>query len=110
MPDNKLYYGDNLVVLREHVRDQSVDLVYLDPPFYSRRDSNALFAENHQHLQIVARGRIAIQDYADRLEGVGTTLPSCLTRRELIDCLPGTHVRCYELIEFAPESEQLPHR
>jgi 16S rRNA G966 N2-methylase RsmD len=30
-----LYYGDNLTVLREHVRDESVDLVYLDPPFNS---------------------------------------------------------------------------
>lgn len=28
---NKLYYGDNLHVLREHVKDESVDLVYLDP-------------------------------------------------------------------------------
>src|SRR5579884_759818 len=45
MSDNKLYYGDNLVVLREHVRDQSVDLVYLDPPFNSRQDYNVLFAE-----------------------------------------------------------------
>ncbi|HEU5451479.1 MAG TPA: hypothetical protein VFU76_05810 [Terriglobales bacterium] len=45
MADNKLYYGDNLVVLREHVRDESVDLVYLDPPFNSRQDYNVLFAE-----------------------------------------------------------------
>jgi 16S rRNA G966 N2-methylase RsmD len=30
---NKLYYGDNLRVLREHIADESVDLVYLDPPF-----------------------------------------------------------------------------
>ena len=45
MADNKLYYGDNLQVLREHVRDESVDLVYLDPPFNSRQDYNVLFAE-----------------------------------------------------------------
>ena len=30
---NTLYYGDNLQVLRDHVPDGSVDLVYLDPPF-----------------------------------------------------------------------------
>jgi len=35
--DGKLHCGDNLAVLREHVRDASVDLVYLDPPFNSRR-------------------------------------------------------------------------
>lgn len=45
MSDNKLYYGDNLAVLREYVRDESVDLVYLDPPFNSRQDYNVLFAE-----------------------------------------------------------------
>jgi len=32
---NHLYYGDNLVVLREQIKDESVDLVYLDPPFNS---------------------------------------------------------------------------
>jgi len=42
---NKLYYGDNFTVLRDHVRDCSVDLVYLDPPFNSRADYNVLFAE-----------------------------------------------------------------
>ncbi len=30
---NHLYYGDNLTVLREQIRDASVDLIYLDPPF-----------------------------------------------------------------------------
>ena len=42
---NTLYYGDNLGVLREHVKDDSVDLVYLDPPFNSNQDYNVLFAE-----------------------------------------------------------------
>jgi hypothetical protein len=45
-PDkNKLYYGDNLEVLRDYIPDQSVDLIYLDPPFNSRQDYNVLFAE-----------------------------------------------------------------
>ena len=46
MPDakNKLYYGDNLAVLRDYIPDQSVDLVYLDPPFNSRQDYNVVFA------------------------------------------------------------------
>lgn len=43
--ENQLYYGDNLDVLRRHVADESVDLVYLDPPFNSNADYNVLFAE-----------------------------------------------------------------
>jgi DNA modification methylase len=42
---NKLYYGDNIEVLKMYVKDESVDLVYLDPPFNSRQDYNVLFAE-----------------------------------------------------------------
>jgi DNA modification methylase len=42
---NHLYYGDNLDVLRRHIKDESVDLVYLDPPFKSNQDYNVLFAE-----------------------------------------------------------------
>jgi len=33
---NKLYFGDNLDILREYVVDESVDLIYLDPPFNQR--------------------------------------------------------------------------
>ena len=42
---NALYYGDNLAVLREHAADESVDLVYLDPPFNSNASYNVLFRE-----------------------------------------------------------------
>lgn len=42
---NHLYYGDNLDVLRRYIKDESVDLVYLDPPFKSNQDYNVLFAE-----------------------------------------------------------------
>jgi site-specific DNA-methyltransferase (adenine-specific) len=40
---NHLYYGDNLEVLREHIRDETVDLIYLDPPFNSNATYNVLF-------------------------------------------------------------------
>lgn len=43
MDVNRLFYGDNLDVLRKHIGDASVDLVYLDPPFQSGRDYNVLF-------------------------------------------------------------------
>ena len=45
MAKNQLYYGDNLDVLRRHVAAESVDLVYLDPPFNSQQDYNVLFQE-----------------------------------------------------------------
>ena len=44
---NTLYYGDNLDILRRYVADESVDLVYLDPPFNSNATYNVLFAEHH---------------------------------------------------------------
>lgn len=44
-PVNTLYYGDNLEVLRKHIGDESVNLIYLDPPFNSQRDYNLLFRE-----------------------------------------------------------------
>jgi len=43
--ENVLYYGDNLDVLRRYVADESVDLVYIDPPFNSNANYNVLFAE-----------------------------------------------------------------
>lgn len=43
--DNVLYYGDNLDILKRYVKDESVDLVYLDPPFNSNASYNVLFKE-----------------------------------------------------------------
>ena len=42
---NRLYYGDNLEILRnrEYFPDECVDLIYLDPPFNSKRNYNVLF-------------------------------------------------------------------
>jgi hypothetical protein len=45
MSGNTLYFGDNLDVLRRYIPDESVDLVYLDPPFNSNANYNVLFAE-----------------------------------------------------------------
>ena len=42
---NTLYYGDNLPVLRDYLADESVDLIYLDPPFNSNASYNVLFKE-----------------------------------------------------------------
>jgi len=55
--ENTLYYGDNLQILREYIPDESVDLIYLDPPFNSNRNYNVLFRDEsgkHAEAQIVA--------------------------------------------------------
>jgi len=41
--DNTLFYGDNLVILRDYIQDETIDLIYLDPPFNSSRTYNVLF-------------------------------------------------------------------
>ena len=54
---NTLYYGDNLQILREHIKDESVDLIYLDPPFNSNANYNVLFRSptgQQSHAQIEA--------------------------------------------------------
>jgi len=40
---NKLYYGDNIEVLRKYIRDESIDLCYIDPPFNSKRTYNQIY-------------------------------------------------------------------
>lgn len=73
---NTLYYGDNLKVLREHIKDESVDLIYLDPPFNSNRSYNVLFKDESgvsSDAQITAFddswhwGETAQQTYTDLL-------------------------------------------
>lgn len=45
-PQNLLYYGDNLAIMRDHIPDETADLIYLDPPFNSARDYNVLFKQS----------------------------------------------------------------
>lgn len=45
--DNTLYYGDNLDILKRYILDESIDLVYLDPPFKSNQNYNVLFKEKN---------------------------------------------------------------
>ena len=48
---NKLYFGDNLHVLRKYIRDETVDLIYLDPPF----NSNAEFFSKRLLQAVIER-------------------------------------------------------
>jgi len=45
--ENTLFYGDNLIILRERIPTESIDLIYLDPPFNSSRNYNVLFKDEH---------------------------------------------------------------
>lgn len=57
--ENTLFYGDNLYILRDHIPNESVDLIYLDPPFNSNRTYNVLFKQESgadSEAQIAAFG------------------------------------------------------
>ncbi|MEA3401597.1 MAG: DNA methyltransferase [Armatimonadota bacterium] len=47
MAENTLYFGDNLDILRRYIEDESVDLIYLDPPFNSNQAYNVIFEEEN---------------------------------------------------------------
>ncbi|HAY21912.1 MAG TPA: site-specific DNA-methyltransferase, partial [Desulfobacterales bacterium] len=49
---NQLYFGDNLNILREYLLSESVDLIYLDPPFNSKATYNVLFAEKSSDASV----------------------------------------------------------
>lgn len=55
MQNRTLFFGDNLEILREKIPDEIFDLVYLDPPFNSKRDYNVLFKEGLQDSQAQIR-------------------------------------------------------
>ncbi|WP_373138020.1 DNA methyltransferase [Mycobacterium marinum] len=66
---NRLYFGDNLEVLDEHVADESVDLVYLDPPFNSNRNYSVIFGRNRAADEAAAQ----IQAFEDTWRWTHTT-------------------------------------
>ena len=67
---NKLFYGDNLDVLREHIASESVDLIYLDPPFNSNANYNILFRNPGGGGSPLTR-----RSRRSRTPGTGTTMP-----------------------------------
>ncbi|MGV0663723.1 DNA methyltransferase [Mycobacteroides chelonae] len=66
---NRLYFGDNLEVLDEHVADESVDLIYLDPPFNSNRNYSVIFGRNRAEDESAAQ----IQAFEDTWRWTHTT-------------------------------------
>ncbi len=85
---NQLFFGDNLHVLRESIQDESVDLVYLDPPFNSKRDYNLLFKSpegGESHAQITAFedswhwGEQAEREYGEILQSGHTRMADLIS-------------------------------
>jgi len=67
--ENQLFYGDNLDVLRRHIKDESVDLCYIDPPFNSKRNYNQIYNNIGKEDQAQAQAFIDTwtwDDYANQ--------------------------------------------
>jgi len=65
---NKLFYGDNLEVLRKYIRDESVDLCYIDPPFNSKRAYNQIYLNQGQEDKAQAQAFIDTWTWDTRAE------------------------------------------
>jgi DNA modification methylase len=66
---NQLFYGDNLEVLRKHIKDETVDLCYIDPPFNSKRNYNQIYNNIGKEDQAQAQAFIDTwtwDDYANQ--------------------------------------------
>lgn len=85
---NTLYFGDNLYILREHIHDASIDLIYLDPPFNSKRDYN-VYLKTPKGLQSDAQitafedtwhwGEQAEHEYTDLLRQSNTDVAELMS-------------------------------
>ena len=93
MASNSLYYGDNLDILRRCVEDESVDLIYLDPPFNSNQTYNILFQEKdgtQSASQIKAFGdtwhwdETAARSYEETVEAGGQVAEAMQAFRKLL--------------------------
>lgn len=117
-PKNRLYYGDNLDVLRQHVPAETVDIVYLDPPFNSNRSYNVIF---DRHDVVADADSAQIQAFDDTwrwtpitdrqyAEYVGGTVPNAVA-----DALSAMHTLLAEndamayIVNMAPRLVEL-HR
>lgn len=79
MPENFLYYGDNLEVLRKkHIKDETVDLCYIDPPFNSKKSYNQIYRNLGQEDKAQARAFIDTWTWDTRAEeGYAEIISNC---------------------------------
>ena len=91
---NQLYYGDNLDILREHIDAESVDLVYLDPPFNSQSVSRNVIPtyalQMRGHVIDPVEGRLPLHHVP------GATLSSQLGHNDRLHALlPVRHIQSF---------------
>ena len=114
---NRLYYGDNLEVMRESIAAESVDLVYLDPPFNSNRAYNVIFGKharggNGASAQIQAFGdtwqwtHVTDQQY-QRLTGAGELPMPVADALMAFHALLGENDALAYLVNMAPRLVEL---
>ncbi len=63
---NQLFYGDNLEVLRRHIKDETIDLCYIDPPFNSKRNYNQIYNNIGKEDQAQAQAFVDTWTWDDR--------------------------------------------
>ncbi|MCJ7509717.1 MAG: site-specific DNA-methyltransferase [Dehalococcoidia bacterium] len=90
---NVLYYGDNLDILREHIPPESIDLIYLDPPFNSNRSYNVLFHES---------GGASSEAQIEAFEDTWRWGPTAQGAYE--EVMTGTHQRVARMLQSMVES------
>lgn len=113
MDRNKLFYGDNLEILSQYIPNESVDLIYLDPPFNSNRDYNVLFKDEkgvESDAQIVAfidtwhwgepaeeTYRFLVTDAPERVSSMLVSLMQIIGRNQMMAYLVMMTARLVEL-------------
>jgi DNA modification methylase len=93
-PSNSLYYGDNLEVMRKYLRDESVDLCYMDPPFNSNRSYNQIYSKPGEHNAAQAQAFIDTWEWDTRaMAGFREILENAHARfsKQLVDLIRGLH-------------------
>jgi DNA modification methylase len=94
MPVNILYYGDNLDVMRKYVKDETVDLCYIDPPFNSKRNYNQIYNNIGNDESAQAQAFVDMWTWEDRAihgyEQITSNFENRFTR-QTIELIRGFH-------------------
>jgi site-specific DNA-methyltransferase (adenine-specific) len=94
-PPNSLYYGDNLEIMRKYLRDESVDLCYMDPPFNSNRSYNQIYSKPGESQDAAqAQAFIDTWEWDTRaMAGFKEILENAHARfsKQLVDLVRGLH-------------------
>jgi site-specific DNA-methyltransferase (adenine-specific) len=91
---NKLFYGDNLDILRKKIRDETVDLCYIDPPFNSKRNYNQIYnnvggedrAQAQAFIDMWVWDDLASSGYTEILANANGRFPP-----QLVELIKGLH-------------------